>query len=268
MLKFLRVFSAGMTFFLLMIVATCHIMLMWAWCTVMRTPASSVRRRAGRSRAFWTSSLLRIVMWELDIRLDVTALNPERDRLRLGSHVLAVSNHQSSADIVILAKVLADLGYRDTRWIAKRSLRYMGYVGFSMMMDGSALIRRDGNGRDLAEIIACAERARGDRATIVLFPEGTRFSARRKKPGYAHVLPPKRGGLLTLLEHLGPECRVLSLTLHWSGMAEAKNWLGTVMDIVGKNIDVEWEIVDADDDWLEDEWRRKDRLLSALERTA
>jgi len=270
-MKLIRVLFSFIVFVLCVTVATTYLWMLWGWSAVTRASDTVRRRRAGHARAFWTSWLWRVVSVILGIRLVVRARHADRDIPRLGVPVLTVSNHQSSLDIVILVKVLADLGYRDTRWIAKSSLRHVPFIGHSMQMDGSALIDRDGGDGDLKKIMECGDRARIDDATVVLFPEGRRFTSRRKKAGYVHVLPPRKKGFTALLNHLDDDCRILSMTLHWVGMSEAKNWLGTALGVVGKRIMVEWEIVDVDasaDDWLEGEWKRKDLRLDSLGRAA
>ena len=151
----------------------------------------------------------------------------------------------------------------------------------------NAFVRRGQSG-SAAEIERVRELARdlGPRDGVMLFPEGTRFTPRKRQQVLArlaesaepkhvergralqHVLPPRLGGVLALLEeapgvdvafcvHTGFE-RLRTLNDLWSG------------ELVGRTIEVEfWRIPAAQIpreraarvDWLFDQWSRIDDWL-------
>jgi 1-acyl-sn-glycerol-3-phosphate acyltransferase len=85
----------------------------------------------------------------------------------LDSFVL-VANHQSMFDI--LATI--DLIPREVRFVAKRELRRIPFIGFALAHSGNILIDRDRGGRAIRRAVEAARAG----YSICIFAEGHRFS--------------------------------------------------------------------------------------------
>src|SRR5262245_32754772 len=80
-----------------------------------------------------------------------------------------MSNHQSAVDIWVLPQGLPD----STRYVAKRSLFRIPFLGWAMSAGGFVPIDRQDRGRAIASLSLAAQRLREGKSLIV-FPEGTR----------------------------------------------------------------------------------------------
>ncbi|MEL6865137.1 MAG: 1-acylglycerol-3-phosphate O-acyltransferase, partial [Bacteroidota bacterium] len=105
----------------------------------------------------------------------------------LWSHRPAVFtfNHQSSADLIIVAKLLR----KDARAIAKKSLQYAPILGQLMMAAGIIFIDR-GNREKAIEAMKPAVDALTEGTSIAIAPEGTRsvdYTLGRFKKGAFHL---------------------------------------------------------------------------------
>ncbi len=79
-----------------------------------------------------------------------------------------VSNHQSGLDILVLFKL-----HRHFKWVAKKSLFAIPFIGWNMGLNGYISIER-GRGRSKLQMIDKAVSAIRDGNSVILFPEGTR----------------------------------------------------------------------------------------------
>ena len=122
---------------------------------------------------------------------------------------------------------------------------------------------------------------------MLLYPEGTRFTERKKKialerlkkqhpelvpiaESYKHCLPPKTGGALTLLD-AAPDADVLIVAHRGlEGLAEIVDLFGGT--IVGNSVEIRvWRVPAAEIPqeegerrrWLFDWWKRVDDFVSA-----
>lgn len=258
----LRLVLAFIVFTLLSIPASIHLYSVWLACAIARKPAAR-RRLGGLWRGWWADQSVKAMFFCLgvDSSFELPSI-PESARHR---PFLVISNHRKSLDILILAALMRRLGRPCTRWVLKKQLRHRAlYIGHSCIMTECAFVGRDGDARDIADIVRSARVAREDGASVVLFPEGTRFTGRKRRGGYAQVLPPKYGGFLALKDVL-PDYPVLSVTLHWED--KEGHTMFDSHTIVGMRLRVACELhdpaVSAREAWLEMEWRRKDQELVA-----
>lgn len=262
MINRMRAFSAIAVFFLFVVVGAPHLYAIIAWDRLLRVPGSVHRRRTASWQAWWTAASFPLVCLILGLKIHWAL--PTRS-VTSGRPLLVISNHQSSLDILILKMMLYKMGYADCRWVLKRQVFGVPVLGRSCKESGCAGIERSGQSVDLRRIERCAVLAGRDGASVILFPEGTRFSEARRAQGYANVLPPKSGGFAALRRSL-PGFPVLSVTLRWDNGENRK----TVFDaaaFVGRSVRVEASVhADLPTDsvaWLSDEWRRKDSSFSA-----
>ena len=80
-----------------------------------------------------------------------------------------MSNHQSAVDVWVLTQRLPD----STRFVAKRSLFRIPFLGWAMAAGGFVPIDRQDRDRAIASL-SVAERRLQEGKSLILFPEGTR----------------------------------------------------------------------------------------------
>ncbi len=248
-----------------LLVATPQLYAMLAWHRVAAVPPFRRRKAVARWQSAWGVRFFRIVSAVMNVRADIRVPR----EASAGVPVIVVANHRSSLDIPALFAALARAGRADLRWILKRQLFAVPSIGRSCKETGCAYVARGGDPEDISRVRQCAADAHHDGATVVIFPEGTRFSGPRHGSGFAHVLPPKVGGVLALRRSL-PDCHVLSVTIRWTGGPEGR----TMFDgesFVGKTVVAECALhTDIDGrtiaSWLHEEWLRKNRVLVASAR--
>lgn len=103
----------------------------------------------------WTNPL-----WKIDIK--------GRKNIDQKKTYVIVSNHQSAMDIVILYRM-----YTHFKWIAKRELFKVPFVGWNLMLNRHIAIDRD-NRKSAATMLRKALNHIKQGSSILVFPEGTR----------------------------------------------------------------------------------------------
>ncbi len=208
---------------------------------------------------------------------------------------IAVANHRSWADILIVQSVVTTRG-PIVKFLCKRELLHVPIFGLIILaFDFPVLRRRKRQGTDPpggsekgrhAKYHGDRARRENDRhrvreaaavlldspAAILSFAEGTRFSEARREGGnapYDHLLPPRAGGLAAMIEALASGGgMIVDLTLAYPRACSFWEFLGGTAGPV----EVAWETVpiasvepEHVQDWLNDCWLRKDaRLQNAL----
>ncbi|MEI6898417.1 MAG: lysophospholipid acyltransferase family protein [Bacteroidota bacterium] len=120
-----------------------------------------------------------------------------------------VSNHQSGADILVLF-----LLFTHFKWVAKKELFYIPFIGWNMWLNGYIPIERS-RGRSKLQMMGKAQQAILEGNSIIMFPEGT-----RSKDG--NLQPFKSGGFRLALE---TECDILPIVLKGTHLAIKKGGL-------------------------------------------
>ncbi|MEK7655437.1 MAG: lysophospholipid acyltransferase family protein [Patescibacteria group bacterium] len=249
-------------------------LLCWPMVCAIRLVGWLFRRseRAIRSQiarcAHWWGSVVFYSACKL-LRLDVK-IAVEGDRcLIIDRSCVVIANHQSTLDIAVITWLVNRLGLGNSRWVMKRPLRKAPVLGWIAERIGNAFVSRGKNPANVWEIERCAEILREDNASIILFPEGTRFVPARASKKYRHVLPPKKTGFNLFCSAL-PNAAVVSVTLQWNPPV-ADGTRGKTMfqaaDFYGKSLKLNIRIVAphevrSDEEWLERDWEAKDRILS------
>jgi 1-acyl-sn-glycerol-3-phosphate acyltransferase len=136
------------------------------WCEWLAPAGSTERvRRANAMIRWWNTVLTRLTLWAFKARLDVRGAVPP-------GRYIVVSNHQSIADIAILASSLHTL---NVKFVAKENLgRGIPAVSLALREWGSALISRSGSRNDVKRLRAMAEGLEHWEGSVAIFPEGTR----------------------------------------------------------------------------------------------
>lgn len=79
-----------------------------------------------------------------------------------------VSNHQSGLDIIVLFKL-----HRHFKWVAKKDLFRIPFIGWNMALNGYIPIER-GRGRSKLRMMDHAAESIRNGNSVIVFPEGTR----------------------------------------------------------------------------------------------
>lgn len=254
---------------------------LWAvgWLPGVRARWTALHYRLQRR---WGAALVAGCFWLYDMRLEV-----EGGEALDGRPVLFLMRHASLADgVLTLRLVCADHGYT-LRYALKRELLWdpcLDIVGHRLP---NVFLRRDA--RDsAAEIAAVGDLARGlgRGEGVMIFPEGTRFSPRRKAAALErlagqpvrraraealqHLLPPRPGGVLGLLD-ANPEVDVVFCAL--VGLEGALHWWDWVAGrLVGTRLRARmWRVPAAEIprtpearvDWLDARWADIDAWVGA-----
>lgn len=115
-----------------------------------------------------------VILWLLGIRADYRHLE------RLPPAAVLASNHESMFDMMALAAMPYE-----KRWISKKSIAYLPFIGWAMKAMGCYFVTRDRSGRDVNVMKQVEDGLRAGHS-VVIFPEGTRTRT-------GELLPFKKG---------------------------------------------------------------------------
>ncbi len=207
-------------------------------------------------------------------------------------HYLVLSNHQSWTDIPILQAVF-NRRIPFMRFFLKRELIWVPLLGlawwaldfpFMARHTKSQLAKRpELAGRDIAATRKACEKFQGKPVSIMIFPEGTRFTAGKhaqQNSPFNGLLKPKSGGMAYALDAMGRGLHaIVDVTLHYP------NGKPSIYDLFAdriKDVHVHVRVLeipeairagDYQDDrafraefqgWLNGLWQDKQALLQAL----
>jgi 1-acyl-sn-glycerol-3-phosphate acyltransferase len=171
----------------------------------------------------WDPRRVRTGRWFRRLGRALAKLNPWRIRisglenLQADGVYVIVSNHQSLADIPVIARLRID-----TKWLTKAELFRVPIVGWMLRRAGDIPVERSDRRKSARALIQCVQYLR-QRCSVVFFPEGT-----RSRDG--QVLPFAEGPFkLAIRERVS----ILPLVVEGSGNALPKNsWVfGARQDI-------------------------------------
>ncbi len=168
-----------------------------------------LRLRTGR----WFRRLGRLLARVNPWRLHISGAS----NLNAGQVYVIVSNHQSLADIPLVAHLRVD-----AKWLAKAELFRFPAVGWMLRMAGDIAVDR-ADSRKAAKALLKAARCLKQRCSVIFFPEGT-----RSRDG--QVLPFNDGPFQLAIREQVP---VLPLVVEGSGAALPRHtWIfGPAQDI-------------------------------------
>jgi len=252
---------------------------LWPRSTADRTMTWNLRLQRIWARTLFTGATRLFGM-----RVDVTGA----DAVRRGP-VFLFCRHASTLDTLLPAVFAAHPSTLRLGHVMKRELLWDPCLDIVGQRTRNAFVRR-GSGEREKEIALLRGLATtlGECDGVLLFPEGTRFSPPKRQRALAHladtgqsarlaraqrlqhVLPPRRGGALALLE-TRPDVDVAFLAhAGFEGTADLNDiWHGT---LIGRTIRLSfWRVPSADIprtaegrvEWLDTQWERVDAWVGA-----
>ncbi len=166
-----------------------------------------------------------VLLWAGGATLHVSG----HENLVKGQPYIFVSNHQSTIDIPAVFRALWPV---DFRFVSKKVLQYVPFIGWYMTAARFVFIDRANHRNALKSLQLAGERIRGG-ISVVMFAEGTRSEDCR-------VLPFKKGPFALAMQARVP---VVPIAITGSGILMPKNsWNikpGPIHVSIGKPIDVE-----------------------------
>ncbi|MCU0314781.1 MAG: lysophospholipid acyltransferase family protein [Solirubrobacteraceae bacterium] len=177
------------------------------------TPAR--RRRVYRLQVRWAADSFAAVQRLWGLRIDVAG-----DELIQPGPVIVLYRHASVIDNALPAVLLSRRHGLDLRYVLKDAMADFPTLDIGARWVPTCFVRRgsDDPAREIAKVRTLAEGLRTERDGVLIFPEGTRFTAaklaqlrERGVRGAAElheVLPPRPGGPVALLE-AAPHAAVL-----------------------------------------------------------
>lgn len=203
--------------------------------------------------------------------------------------ILLLVRHASVADTILAAMFIADQDKIVLRYVLKRELLWdpcLDIVGNRLV---NCFVRRGGEDskREIERVARLAEDL-GPGQGVLIYPEGTRFSVAKRERILAalaargddaayrraallrHVLPPRIGGTLSLLDRLKDGDVVVCAHVGLEGAASfARLWSG---DLIGRQCVIRiWSTdiralpttAEGRIEWLHAQWRLVDRFIEA-----
>jgi len=226
---------------------------------------------------WWTAALFEGGVWLFSMKVEVEGL----ELARSGPLLLFV-RHTSTADTVLAAALVANPNRLLLRYVLKRELLWDPCLDIVGRRLPNAFVDRKAVGsRGEVEAVARLARELDERSAVLIYPEGTRFTVEKLErgiealrdrkldqlaamaSGYRHVLPPRLGGPLALLEAArGVDLLLLEHTGFEGAATFARFWSG---ELVGRTIRVRLRRFAAStipasgrDQWLFERWAEMD----------
>ena len=252
-----------------------------------------VRRFLAGLAELWISinnmvfTVFRLTSWDIEIP----------DNLNHNGCYLVSSNHQSWADVVVLQRCF-NRRLPFFRFFLKSSLIWLPFLGtawwaldmpFMQRVSKEKLARRPSlKGKDLENARKACEKFRDIPVSMMNFPEGTRFSTRKrdeKNSPYRNLLQPRIGGIGQVLYALGDELDALiDVTVLYPGgddEADAPTFWQLVsgqvprivvraqqheipQQLLGRNFRSDRDFRRELESWVNQLWLEKDGLIALL----
>ena len=229
---------------------------------------------------WWGSTIFRWLCRFLSLSISI-----EGDEQILPGPLLVFIRHASIIDTAVPVSFISRTKGLRLRYVFKRELLVDPCIDVAGHASPNYFIDRAGPlSEELAGIRKLAEDL-GDQG-VLLYPEGTRFTKRKQEialerlatthpelaetaSSFRHCLPPKLGGVMTLLD-AAPDTDVLVVAHRGlEGLAEVTDLLSG--SVVGKSVHVSFWRIKAEDiprgdarrQWLFDLWKKVDDFVQA-----
>lgn len=258
---------------------------LWVWLRHGIGPWASHDRFVEENlkiQSLWTRALFwsSVRLFGMSVSLDVPSTP-------LPGPALVLIQHVSAADTLLPSVLVAHPAGLTLRYVLKTELLWDPCLDIVGRRLRNAFVRRGGQDRE-GDLAAVRDLARdlGTRDGLLVYPEGTRFTPRRREAvleklarssdprwlsraqALKHVLPPRVGGVSAALE-AGPPCDVW-VVAHTGFEAATSLWGVLRGTLIGRNLKIKvWHVPkdalpgsgDARTSWLFDLWERVDQWV-------
>ncbi|MEZ4751599.1 MAG: acyltransferase [Bdellovibrionota bacterium] len=293
MLRWLPPFFKAPISFCLFVINTvfwCSVLFVFTFVKIL-TPPGPLRLRCSRLLTGiaenWNTGneiitdLTQDIEWDIEVDADLSS----------DASYLLLANHQSWVDIVVLERVF-NRRVPFIRFFIKKQLFWVPFLGpswwaldFPFMSRYSADYLKkhpERRGQDLVTARKRCERFRLMPTSVLIFAEGTRFreeKRKRLKSPFIHLLPPKAGGISTVMEVMGDQFKkVLDVTIVYPEGETSFSALfsGKLKRVVVRVKTLELpegvmpgqersdESYDTIKEWVKSAWVQKDLLIGQL----
>lgn len=255
-----------------------------AWKSAARPGAEHWEALHFRLQAWWASTVFGGIVHLFGLHVEV---DDDADLAR-GPYLLLV-RHASSADTLLASALISRPHGMHLRYILKREILWDPCIDVVGNRLPHVFIDRHGadSAREI-DLVKSTAHDLGPRDGVLIYPEGTRFSASKRErillrlreggdeealaaaEALTHVLPPRPGGVLALLEAAPDADVVVCAHAGFEGTASiGQIWRGA---LVGRTVLVRFrriprsEIPDGGTAalaWLRTEWQRVDAWVSS-----
>lgn len=220
---------------------------------------STRRQHFGRVHMFWglfTWHFMRITAW---IRVRINYRNLHRYK-----RYIVIANHRTALDHPIVNYCAYMAGVKDLRWVQKAAMRKVPVIGWVSELEGDAFLSRNQDPRDIERLRRTAEMAMQDNASVIIYPEGTRFRGLSLDSLYSYVCEPKVNGFKTLVESM-PDTPILCITLDW-GKSDGGRTLDAIDALIGRQVKVMVRELPPirphqAEEFLHERWQEHDSLI-------
>ena len=235
-------------------------------------------------QCWWASALLRGAQRIFGFRIEVKG-----EQALHGGPMLLLLRHASMADTLLAAHFISRTHRIRLRYVLKRELLWVPCIDINCNRLPNYFVRRGSSDseREVHRVQALMDGLE-DREGILIYPEGTRFTPQKRArvldhlrasddprllrhaESLEHVLPPRLGGTLALLEHNDHLDVVVGVHSGFERTARFSDlWSGTLRHAV---VHVEfWRIPRSEIpttraeqiEWLLDQWQRVDAWVGS-----
>jgi 1-acyl-sn-glycerol-3-phosphate acyltransferase len=266
------------------LVGLCALGLVWIAAGAGPSRAERLLRASWRVQTLWVGALFRTVRALFSLELVTEGLE-----CCAPGPILVFARHCSIIDTLLPTELLSrQRGYL-LRFVLKRELLWDPCIDVAGLRLPNAFVARDqSDTRGEIRAVGALARELGPSDGVLLFPEGTRFSREKRRriierlaasdpaaharaSALEHVLPPKLGGAMALLDacdadvvflaHSGLEGFASVGALFREGLARKVLYV-RAWRVARREIPADSE---GRERWLNEQWQRLDRVLDEME---
>ncbi len=261
----------------------------WTAGRVLRPPRDVYEAWNMRLTYWWGSALFRWIVRLYSLEVRITGA----EQLLRPGKLLFLMRHAGVADTLVSPAVISTVYGRALRYIVKEELLWDPCLDIVGNRFPNVFVKRDGTDtRAQLDAIHALVGAMRPEEGVILYPEGTRFTAAKRArvieklrasgdaaalaraENLKRVLPPRKGGSLAVLQ-AAPDADVVitgNVGFEWA-TTRTRLWTG---GLIGRTIHVDFRRIPAhevprDDDealvWLGEQWTAVDRWVQDREET-